>query len=88
MKVRWTNLASISVAVASYQAVLRPRDSGKDPPGVLTGRAAEYGMLSCLDFLLTPWAKPWVLAEPIGVAQEVGGSQLHLKKACGCVSRE
>ena len=61
---------------------------GKGPPGILTGRAAELSMHSCLDFLLAPWAEPRVWAVPIWMAQEVGGSQLHLKKTCGCVSRK
>ena len=45
---------------------------GKGPPGILTGGAAEEGMLSCLDFLLTPRAETRVWAVPIGAAQEVG----------------
>ena len=47
---------------------------GKGPPGVLTGGAVEWSVLSCLNILLAPRAKPWVWAVPIGVAQEVGGS--------------
>ena len=39
-------------------------------------------MLSRLDFFLTQWAEPRVWAVLIGVAQEVGSSQLHLEKAC------
>ena len=31
MRVRWTNAASISIDVVSYQADLRSRVSGKDP---------------------------------------------------------
>ena len=45
-------------------------------------------MLSCLDPLLAPQAEPRFWAVPIGVAQEVGGRLLHLKKACGCVTKE
>ena len=61
---------------------------GKGPPGILTGRAAEKGVFRCLDFLLTPRAKPWIWAVPIGVAREVGGSQLHLERTCGRMPRE
>ena len=61
---------------------------GKGPPGVLAGGAAEKSVLGCLDFLLTPWAKPRVWAVPIRMAQGVGGSQLHPKEARGCVARE
>ena len=61
---------------------------GEGPPGILTGRAAEKGVFSCLDFLSTPRAKPRIWAVPIGVAQEVGGSQLHLEKTSGRMSRE
>ena len=45
-------------------------------------------MPSCLDVLLTPWAKPRIWAVLIWVAQKVGGSQLHLEKTCGCAARE
>ena len=41
---------------------------GKGPLGILTGRAAEYGMLGGLDFLLAPWAEPWFWAMPVGIA--------------------
>ena len=44
MRVRLTNAASISVAVASYQVDLRSRIS-EGPPGVLTGGAAEKGVV-------------------------------------------
>ena len=54
----------------------------------MTGRAAEYSVFGGLDFLLAPWAEPWFWSVPIGVAQEVGGSWLHLREARGCVARE
>ena len=37
---------------------LETQGLGKGPPGVLAGGAAEKSVLGCLDFLLTPWAKP------------------------------
>ena len=45
-------------------------------------------MFGGLDFLLAPWAEPWFWSMPVGVAQEVGGSQFHLKEARGCVARK
>ena len=45
-------------------------------------------MFSDLDLLLTPWAEPRVRAMPVWMAQEVGGSKLHLEEACCCVARE
>ena len=53
---------------------LEAQGLGKGPPGILTGRAAEYSVFGGLDFLPAPWAKPWIWAMPIGMAQEVGGS--------------
>ena len=62
MRVRWTNAASISIAVVLYQADLRSRVAGKDPlaSGVLTCGAAEQGVFSGLDLLLAPRAEPRV----------------------------
>ena len=80
-------MVSISVAVASYQADLRSRVSGKDS-SILTGGAAEKSMLSGLDFLFAPKAEPRFWAVPIGVAQEVGSGQFHLEEARGCVTRK
>ena len=45
-------------------------------------------MLSGLDFLLTLWAEPRIRAMPVWMAQEVGGSKLHLEEARCCVARE
>ena len=45
-------------------------------------------MHSGLNPLLALQAEPRFWAVPIGVAQEVGGRQLHLKEACGCVTKE
>ena len=45
-------------------------------------------MLNGLNPLLTLQAEPRFWAVPIGVAQEVGGRQLHLKEVCGCVTKE
>ena len=59
--------------MASCQVDLRSRVSGKDPPGILPGGAAEQNMINSLDFLLTPRAEPRFWAMPIGMAREVGG---------------
>ena len=60
---------------------------GKGPPGVLTCGAAEQGAFSGFD-LFTPWTELRVRAMPVWVAQEVGGSKLHLGEARCCVARE
>ena len=49
-------------------------------PVILTGRAAEQSMLSCLDFLLTPSTKSWVWAVPIGVSREVEADSFIWKR--------
>ena len=45
-------------------------------------------MLSGLDLLLAPWAEPRFRAMPVWMAQEVGGSKLHLEEARCCVATE
>ena len=52
-------MASISATVASYQADLRSR---------VSGRAAECSVFGGLDFLLAPWVEPWFWSMLIGVA--------------------
>ena len=67
---------------------LEVQSLGKGLSSILTGGAAEKSMFSGLDILFAPKAEPRFWAVPIGVAQEVGGRQLHLEEACGCVTRE
>ena len=62
MRVRRTNSASNSIAVAPNQADLRPRASGKGP--------LAYWRAGQLDFLLAPRAKPRFWAVPIRVETE------------------
>ena len=54
----------------------------------MASRAAEKSILSGLGSLIASWVEPRFRAVPTGVAQEVGGRQLHLKEACGCIMRE
>ena len=68
MRVRLANVASISVAVASYQGGLEVQGPGKGLRGVLTYGAAEQGVFSGLDLLLTPRAEPRDRAIPVWMA--------------------
>ena len=67
---------------------LEVQSLGKGFSNILTGGAAEKSMFSGLNILFAPKAEPRFWAVPIGVAQEVGGRQLHLEEACGCAMRE
>ena len=67
---------------------LEAQSLGKGLSSILTGGAAEKSMLSGLEILFAPKAEPPFWAVPIGVAQEIGGRQLHLEEARGGMTRE
>ena len=80
-------MASISVAVVSYQAGLRSRASEKNPWHT-GGQDSEVERVQLTRLPPHTAGNPSVWVVPIGVAQEVGDSQLHLEKTWGYMSRE